>query len=1183
MAMVKKSMDGNEAAAYASYAFTEVATIYPITPSSPMANHVDEWSANGKKNLFGTSVKLMEMQAESGACGALQGAAEAGALATTYTSAQGLMLMIPPMYRIAGLLLPAVMHVAARSVATSTVSIFGDHQDVMACRQTGWAQLASSSVQECMDLGAVAHLSAIKGHIPVQHFFDGFRTSHEIQKIDVLDYDELRDLIDYVELRKFRDRALNPEHPTIRNSGENDDVFFQHHEASNPYYIAFPGIVEEYMNKMSALTGRDYKLFNYYGAPDADRVVIAMGSVCEAAREMVEYLNAKGEKVGFIQVHLYRPFSMKHLLAAIPSSCTVLTTLDRTKEPGALGEPLYEDVGSAILEGGRTGIRLLGGRYGLSSKDTTPAQLKAVYDNMKGEQKNHFTVGIVDDVTNTSLPVGENIVTAGESIISCKFWGLGSDGTVGANKNSCKIIGDNTDQYVQAYFQYDAKKSGGLTRSHLRFGHEPIRSTYYVTMADFVACHKQSYMHTFDIANEVKPGGTFLLNTHWKGEELEANLTNRTKRILAQRKVNFYTINATGIAAEIGLGNRTSTVLQAAFFKLSGVLPIDKAEEYMKAAAVKTFSKKGEKIVNMNLAAIERGLTDAVKIEIPESWASLEDEVRTPDKKLPKYVREILIPMDRAEGDLLPVSTFKDYADGIMPIDAARFEKRGVADNVPVWDPSKCIGCNRCSLVCPHAAIRPFLFTETEAATAPLSCVTKKAVGKGFEALRYRIQVDPLDCQGCGSCANVCPAKEKALTMVPLETQLEEQKNWEHCLTLSEKVNPMNRFSAKGSQYEQPLYEFSGACPGCGETPYIKLLTQLFGDRMYAANATGCSQAYGFFAPTFPQTVTKRGFGPAFSNSLFENNAEFALGISLSVDQLREKTKMHARAAIDTTKDQVLKAALQAWLDHGDENEHTVYLSDAVRVALANTDDNSEHVAYVKRRQDTLTKKAVWMIGGDGWAYDIGFGGLDHVMASGLDLNVLVLDNELYANTGGQSSKATPVGASVQFAAAGKGTPKKDLGLILSNYGYVYVAQVNLGANPEHTIKCLKEAAAYKGPSIVIAYAPCINHGVTRGMGKAMEEGKAATECGFWPLFHYNPNHEQAGKNPFVLDSGEPNGKLHEFMMGENRFASLTRTFPERAEILFAEAEEFTKRRYAKYKHLAGQDFPEGRAQERII
>ena len=1168
--MLRKSMDGNEAAAYASYAFTEVATIYPITPSSPMANHVDEWAARGKKNLFGSSVKLMEMQAEAGACAAMQGALEAGSLGTTYTSAQGLMLMIPPMYRIAGLLVPAVMHVAARSVATESVSIFGDHQDVMACRQTGWAQLASSSVQECMDLGAVAHLSAIKGHVPVQHFFDGFRTSHEIQKIDVLDYEDLRKLVDWDELQKFRDRSLNPEHPTIRNSGENDDIFFQHREASNPTYDAFPAIVDEYMAKMSALTGRDYKLFNYYGAPDAERVIVAMGSVCQTAQEVVNYLCERGEKVGLIQVRLYRPFSLKHFTAAIPASCKVLSVLDRTKEPGALGEPLYEDVSAAVLEAGLR-IKLLGGRYGLSSKDTTPAQIKAVFDNMAGEQKNHFTVGINDDVTFTSLPVGENIVTSGKSIISCKFWGLGSDGTVGANKNSCKIIGDNTDQYVQAYFQYDAKKSGGLTRSHLRFGHEPIQSAYYVTMADFVACHKQSYMHTYDIVNEVKPGGIFLLNTRWKGETLIANLPNRAKRLLSERKVQFYTIDATDIAAEIGLGNRTSTVLQAAFFKLAGVLPIDLAEKYMKEAAVKTFSRKGEKIVNMNLAAIERGLTDMVKIEVPEEWAQLKDEEPLIDPSLPGYVQKVLIPMNRAKGDDIPVSTFTEYADGVMPISIARFEKRGVADNVPVWDPTKCIGCNRCSLVCPHAAIRPFLFTEEEAQAAPEGCETRKALGKGFEGLSYRIQVDVMDCQGCSSCVNVCPAKEKALHMVPLDDVVAEQKNWDYCLTLSEKANPMSRFSAKGSQYEQPLYEFSGACPGCGETPYLKLLTQLFGDRMYAANATGCSQAYGFFAPTFPQTVNKRGFGPAFSNSLFENNAEFALGIGLSAEQLRDQTKMHVRAVLEQSADEDLKAALRQWLDEGDDMDKTEAVADRVRAALKANSEESEDLDFIRKREDTLTKKAIWMVGGDGWAYDIGYGGLDHVLATGMDLNVLVMDNELYANTGGQSSKATPIGASVQFAAAGKATPKKDLGLILSTYGYIYVAQINLGANPEHAIKCLKEAAAYHGPSIVVAYAPCINHGLSKGMGKAMDEGKAATECGFWPLYRYNPELENEGKNPFLLDSGEPNGKLRDFMMGENRFATLTRTFPERAEMLFAEAEDFTAKRYAKYKRLAGQ------------
>ncbi len=1005
----------------------------------------------------------------------------------------------------------------------------------------------------------------------MQHFFDGFRTSHEIQKIDVLDYEDLGKLLDWDELQKFRDRALNPEHPTIRNSGENDDTFFQHHEASNPVYDAFPGVMEGVLAQMSALTGRDYKLFNYYGAPDAERVIVAMGSVCEAAQEVVSYLCERGEKVGLIQVRLYRPFSLRHFTAAIPASCRIISTLDRTKEPGSLGEPLYEDVSAAIKEAGLD-ITVIGGRYGLSSKDTTPAQLKAVFDNMAGERKNHFTVGINDDVTHHSLPVGENIVTSGKSIISCKFWGLGSDGTVGANKNSCKIIGDNTDQYVQAYFQYDAKKSGGLTRSHLRFGHEPIRSTYYVTMADFVACHKQSYMFSFDIVNEVKPGGIFLLNTRWKGAELERNLPNRAKRLLAERGVQFYTIDATGIAAEIGLGNRTSTVLQAAFFKLSGVLPIDEAEQYMKQAVIKTFSRKGEKIVNMNIAAIERGLTDAVKIEIPAAWAELRDDPVTVDESLPSYARKVLAPINRAAGDSIPVSVFSEYADGVMPVAMSRFEKRGVADNVPVWDPDKCIGCNRCSLVCPHAAIRPFLFTEEEAAAAPETCMTKKAVGKGFEGLRYPIQVGVLDCQGCGSCVSVCPAKEKGLHMVPLDEVRAEQKNWDHCLTLSEKENPMSRFSAKGSQYEQPLYEFSGACPGCGETPYIKLLTQLFGDRMYAANATGCSQAYGFFAPTFPQAVNKRGFGPAFSNSLFENNAEFALGISLSAEQMREQTKLHARAVLEASADEKLKAALQAWLDEGDDEEKTVALSDAVRAALSETAEQSEHIDYLRKREDTLTRKAVWMIGGDGWAYDIGYGGLDHVLATGLDLNVLVMDNELYANTGGQSSKATPIGASVQFAAAGKATPKKDLGLILSNYGYVYVAQINIGANPEHAIKCLREAAAYHGPSIVIAYSPCINHGLSHGMSSAMEEGKAAVECGFWPLWRYNPTLEDEGKNPFLLDSGEPNGKLREFMMGENRFASLTRTFPERAELLFAEAETFTAKRYAKYKRLAGKE-----------
>ena len=1165
-----KTMDGNEAAALASYPFTEVATIYPITPSSPMADHVDEWAAHGKKNLFGQPVKLMEMQAESGACAAMQGALEAGSLATTYTSSQGLMLMIPPMYRISGLLLPAVMHVAARSVATHSVSIFGDQSDVMACRQTGWAQLASSSVQECMDMGTVAHLAAIKGGLPVQHFFDGFRTSHEIQKIEVIDPEAVRGLIDWDAVSAFRKRALNPEHPTIRNTGENDDIFFQHREAANGRYFAFPEVVEAYMNEINALTGRDYKLFNYYGAPAAERVVIAMGSVCDTLRETVTYLGERGEKVGLVQVHLYRPFSAKHLLAAIPETVKVISVLDRTKEPGSLGEPLFEDVCTAITEADLR-VKVLGGRYGLSSKDTNPAQMKAVFDNMSGEQKNHFTVGIVDDATNLSLPVGENIVTAGKSIISCKFWGLGSDGTVGANKNSIKIIGDNTDQYVQAYFQYDAKKSGGVTRSHLRFGHEPILSTYYVTMADFTACHKQSYMHSFDIVSEIKPGGTFLLNTHWKGAELEANLTNRTKRILAERKINFYTIDATSIANEIGLGNRTSTVLQSAFFRLSGVLPQDEAIRYMKEAAVKTFSKKGEKVVNMNCAAIDKGAEAVVKIDVPAEWAQLTDETAAKDPSLPKYVQDILIPMNKLDGDNLPVSTFVDIADGVSPTATAKYEKRGVADKVPVWDAAKCIGCNQCSLVCPHAAIRPILFNEAEVAAAPEGCVTKKAVGKGFEGLSFRIQVSVMDCQGCASCVNVCLAKDKALTMAPLDEQVEEQKNWDYCMSLSEKKNPMDRFSAKGSQYEQPLYEFSGACPGCGETPYIKLLTQLFGDRMYVANATGCSQAVGFFAPAYPQAQTSRGYGPAFSNSLFENNAEFALGIALSTQQLRNQVKTHAEAVVAKTSNAALKTALEAWLDAFDDDEKTVETSDAVKAALEQAETCCEDVAFLKEHADQLAKKALWMYGGDGWAYDIGYGGLDHVLASGLDINTLVVDTEVYSNTGGQASKATPIGATAQFAAGGKSTPKKDLGLILSNYGYIYVAHISLGGNPAHAIKCLKEAAAHKGPSIVIAYAPCINHGIVKGMGCSITEEKLAVECGYWPLYRYIPENVAEGKNPFVLDSGEPNGKLREFMMGENRFATLTRTFPETAEKLFAEAEVQCAERYAKYKKLAEQ------------
>ena len=1168
--LTKKTMDGNEAAAYASYAFTEVATIYPITPSSPMADHVDDWAAHGKKNLFGQPVQLVELQSEAGACGAMHGALETGSLAATYTASQGLMLMIPPMYRIAGSMLPGVMHVAARTVGTHSISIFGDHSDVMACRQTGFAQLASASVQECMDLSAVAHLSAIKGSIPFQHFFDGFRTSHELQKIDVLDYEDLAKLVDWDKVKQFKDHALNSEHPTIRSTLQNPDTFFQSREACNSAYEALPGIVQEKMDAINALTGRDYKLFNYYGAADAERVVIAMGSVCETLHEVVDYLLSRGEKVGMVQVHLYRPFSAKHLVAAIPETVKVISVLDRTKEPGSAGEPLFADVCTALSESALH-VPVLGGRYGLSSKDTIPAHVKAVFDNMAGEQKNHFTVGINDDVTHTSLPVGENIVTSGKSIISCKFWGLGSDGTVGANKNSIKIIGDNTDQFAQAYFEYDSKKSGGVTKSHLRFGHEPIRSTYYVTMADFVACHKQSYMKNFDIVSEIKEGGTFLLNTDWDMAGLEEHLPNRAKRIIAQRGLHFYTIDATDIAQQIGLGNRTNTVLQSAFFKLSGILPIDDAVKYMKEAIVKTYSKKGEKIVNMNCAAVDAGLDHLVKIDVPAAWAQLQDQEEVVDPSLPAYIRDIQIPVNNQMGDRIPVSKFMPYADGVSPVETSKYERRGIATNVPVWIPANCIGCNMCSLVCPHAAIRPFLVTAEEAAKAPEGCVTKEVKGKGFENYTMRIQVDPVDCQGCGSCVNSCLAKEKALVMKPLESQMHEQPNWDYLVSLPEKANPMDKFSVKGSQFQRPLYEFNGACAGCGEAPYMKLMTQLFGERMYIADATGCTYVVGSSTPTFPYAKTAKGYGPAPSNSLFENNAEYSLGMCLSVDQMRRQAKAHAEAALASTGDEALKAALAEWLEKGDDPAATREVSEKLKAALAATECRSADVQFLQERTDALVKKSMWMYGGDGWAYDIGYGGLDHVLASGIDVNIVVVDTEVYSNTGGQASKATPIGAVAQFANAGKATAKKDLGRIAMAYGNVYVAQVAMGANPAQLITALKEAEKHHGPSLIIAYAPCINHGLVNGMGKVQNEQKMAVDCGYWPLWRYVPENAEQGKNPFVLDSKEPNGKLREFMMGEVRFAALTRTFPERAEVLFAQAEDFTAKRYEQYKALAGK------------
>ena len=1159
-------MDGNEAAAYASYAFTEVATIYPITPSSPMAEHVDTWAANGMKNIFGQSVRLVEMQSEAGACGAMQGSLECGSLTTSYTASQGLALMIPPLYRIAGQLLPGVLHVAARTLGTASFSIFGDHQDVMACRQTGVAQLASSSVQECMDLAAVAHLSAIKGRVPFMHFFDGFRTSHEIQKIDVLDYADLAKLVDQDALRAFRKNSLNSERPVMRSTVQNPDTFFQSREAVNPYYDALPGIVEHYMGEMNRLTGRDYRLFNYYGAPDAEHVVIAMGSVCDCLKEVVEYLNARGRKTGLIQVHLYRPFSVQHLLAALPESCRVLTALDRTKEAGANGDPLYEDVAGALVNLEKRPL-LLGGRYGLSSKDTTPAMMKAVYDNMAGERRGHFTVGINDDLTHRSLPVGENIVTADERTISCKFWGLGSDGTVGANKNSIKIIGDNTDQYVQAYFEYDTKKSGGVTKSHLRFGHTPILSTYYVTMADFVACHNESYMKKYDIVDEIKEGGTFLLNTVWTDEELERELPNRVKRVLARRHIRFYTIDATDIAGRIGLGNRTNTVLQAAFFKLSGVLPIDDAVKYMKDAITRTYGKKGEKVLSMNYTAVDEGVSAMHEVAVPAAWAGLPDEEAAPAAGVPEYVAKVMAAVNGQRGDQLPVSTFKDMADGTVPVGTSKYEKRGFAAHVPEWDAAKCVGCNLCSLYCPHAAIRPFLLDAEEAGRAPEGYATNEARGKGFEGLRYRMQVDVLDCTGCGTCVTACPAK--ALEMKPIAGQLPQQANWDYSLSLSGKENPMDKFSVKGSQFEQPLLEFSGACAGCGETAYMKLLTQLYGDRMIVANATGCTQAWGFSTPSFPYTTNSRGHGPALSNSLFENNAEYSLGMCLSMQQQRSRLAENARALAAGTADGELKQALEAWLEGFDDDKNARELADAVIAAVGNTAESGELVDYIKENEEHLVCKSMWMYGGDGWAYDIGYGGLDHVLASGVDVNILVVDTEVYSNTGGQASKATPVGAVAQFAASGKKTAKKDLGMLAAEYGNVYVASIALGANPAQAITAIREAEEHRGPSIIIAYAPCINHGIVKGMAYSQAEAKLAVESGYWFLFRYKPELKAEGKNPFILDSKAPGKPLEDFLMGEVRYAALRRTFPEQAEALLDAAKADSAARYQKYLALS--------------
>ena len=1157
-------MDGNEAAAYVSYAFTEVAGIFPITPSSPMAEHVDEWAASGKKNLFGQPVQVVEMQSEGGAAGTVHGSLQSGALTTTYTASQGLLLMIPNMYKIAGEMLPGVFHVSARTLSAHALSIFGDHSDVMGVRSTGFAMLASSSPQEVMDLGAVAHLSAIHCRMPFLHFFDGFRTSHEIQKIEALDYEELRPLVDMDALRAFRRNSLNPEHPATRGTTVNPDIFFQCREACNEKVSSIPEAVEHYMAEISKLTGREYKLFNYYGAPDAERVVVLMGSAAETAKEAIDYLTAKGEKVGLLNVHLYRPFTADKFVSAIPASCKKLAVLDRTKEPGAMGEPLYQDICSVYKELG-SDMTIVGGRYGLSSKDTTPGQIIAVLDNLKQDKpKNNFTVGIVDDVTHTSLDVTCEIDTSPAGQTSAEFWGMGSDGTVGANKNSIKIIGHATDLYCQAYFVYDSKKSGGLTQSHLRFGKTPIRSPYLIQSADFVACHNPSYVHKYNMVKNLKEGGVFLLNCAWDAEGLEKNLPAAMKRALAEKKAKFYTIDAIKIARELGLGSRTNTILQAAFFKLANVIPLDQAVAEMKDAIYKTYyKKKGQAVVDMNNASIEYGINELVEVAIPAAWADAKDA--PVERKAPDFIREVVDVMNRQEGDSLPVSIMKKYGleDGTWHAGSTKYEKRGAAVEVPQWDMTKCIQCNQCSLVCPHAAIRPVLLDENEQQKAPAGFKTRKATG--LAQYQYRMQVSPYDCTGCGSCVNVCPAKEKALTMQPLESQLNQAENWEYAVeTVTIKKDAVSDKTVKASQFAKPYFEFSGACAGCGETPYIKLVTQLFGDHMYITNASGCSSAYGGSTPSSPYCTDCNGCGPAWAMSLFEDNAEYAYGYLLGQDAIKRQLK----AAAQTLADKGVAAEVcKEYIDKAESAAESRMAADALLTAVAG--DKSDEAEFIRNNKEFLTKKSVWAFGGDGWAYDIGYGGLDHVLASGKNINVLVLDTEVYSNTGGQSSKATAAAAIAKFSAGGKVTKKKDLGLMAMSYGYVYVAQVAMGADPNQTLKAIREAEAYDGPSIVICYCPCIEHGMKASMGLSQIEERKAVECGYWHLYRYDPRLKEEGKNPFQLDSKAPTGDFQQFLMGENRYASLKLSFPEKADALYHKAANDAKERYEGYVKLA--------------
>ncbi|SDG22921.1 pyruvate-ferredoxin/flavodoxin oxidoreductase [Selenomonas sp. WCT3] len=1174
MSKQMKTMDGNQAAAYISYAFTDVAAIYPITPSSPMAEHVDEDAAKGKKNLFGQTVRVIELQSEAGAAGAVHGSLQAGALTTTYTASQGFLLMIPNLYKVAGELLPGVFHVSARALAANSLNIFGDHQDVMAARQTGCAMLAEASVQEVMDLSAVAHLVAIKGRVPFINFFDGFRTSHEIQKIEMVDYEDLSKILDWDAVKEFRRRALNPDHPVIRGTATNPDVYFQSREASNEYYQALPDLVEEAMADMAKITGREHHLFDYYGAEDADRIIIAMGSVCQAVQETVDYLNQNGEKVGLMNVHLYRPFSLKHFFQFLPKTVKKVAVLDHTKEPGSLGEPLYLDVKAAFYNSDMNPI-IIGGRFGLGGKDTTPDQIFAVFEELKKDApKDGFTIGIEDDVTNTSLaPVMSDVDLTPAGTTACKFWGLGSDGTVGANKSAIKIIGDKTDMYAQAYFAYDSKKSGGITMSHLRFGKQPINSPYLINKADFISCSQQSYVYKYDLLAGLKKGGKFLLNTTWSDEELTKHLPAYMKRFIAKNNIEFYTVNAVDIAKELGLGGRFNMVMQSAFFKIANIIPIDTAVDYLKDAVVKSYGKKGQKIVDMNNGAIDKGIEALHRVTVPADWANAEDEAAE-KKNAPAFITEIQDVMNRQEGDKLPVSKFAgEMADGTFPLGGTAYEKRGTAISVPVWDAEKCIGCNKCSYVCPHATIRPVLTTEEELAAAPEGFPSKKT--KAIKDYNFTVAVSTMDCLGCGNCAQVCPVK--ALDMKPLDDELKAQQVYfdygVDAKKVAPKKNPMKKETVLGSQFEQPLFEFSGACAGCGETPYAKLLTQLFGDRMMIANATGCSSIWGGSAPAMPYTKNHLGHGPAWGNSLFEDNAEFGLGMFLGTKSVRDSLAADAKAAVEAGKGSAeLQTALTDWVENLNNGNGTRERADKLTALLEAEKGSDELLNKLYENNDYFVKRSQWIFGGDGWAYDIGYGGVDHVLASGEDVNVFVFDTEVYSNTGGQASKATPAAAIAQFAAAGKKTKKKDLGMMARTYGYVYVAQVAMGADQNQLLKAITEAEAYPGPSLIIAYAPCINHGIRKGMGCSQLEAKLAVECGYWANYRYNPQLVGTDKNPFSLDSKEPDfDKFQEFLMGENRYINLKRSFPEAAEALFEKTQNDAKTRYEGYKALAGK------------